>query len=339
MSCSELSQEGELSDATLADITQETRPISPTLRIENLLQKCKDTLDTHLASQQILLDASLTEYFPLTPIESKGSECQSDSNGENGNFQTDSWQEINQELLVRGLPTISLSPADPHVTEGRYDYTHSFILRYTLFKRITVFHIKLFLGSYPIHSPCMANIELVVAQLLQETREQRTLLYTEKETSTELEYCVKAQQGEIYQLQELLATKDKIIVQLNERCVMFGERCDQLRELSTPHLGEIETILEESKLSKEGLLVAQQRVKRLECELIDIKSSQFESAGLVETNPFLQPDVLSRTFDRDALLQLSDRQTPHRSTLETHAPSREDARNENSNELIQQIGE
>ena len=108
MSSSELSREEELSETTLTD----TDCLSPTLRIENLLQKCKDTLDTHLASQQIQLDTSVNEYFPLTPIESKGSEYKSDSSGENRNLDAPSWQEINQELLVRGLPTLSLSPTN-----------------------------------------------------------------------------------------------------------------------------------------------------------------------------------------------------------------------------------
>ena len=180
----------------------------------------------------------------------------------------------------------------------------------------------------------MENIEFVLAQLLQENREQKLLLYTDKERSTGLEYCVTAQKEEIRQLQELLATKDKIIVQLNDRCVMFSANCDQLKgELISPHLREIETILEESKLSKESLLLAQQRVKKLECQLIDLKSTQFE------TNPFLQSDVLSGTFDKEALYQLSDRQSPHTSGIETSTPSKEEDRNENYNEIIQQIGE
>ena len=131
MSSSDLLLEDELSETTLTDIAQETGTLSPTLRIENLLQKCKDTLDTHLATQHtVQLDSSMNEYYPLTPIESKGSECKSDSNGDNRNLETQSWQEINQELLVRGLPTISIYSSEKGSTEVEGDFI------YTLFDSI-----------------------------------------------------------------------------------------------------------------------------------------------------------------------------------------------------------
>ena len=187
----------------------------------------------------------------------------------------------------------------------------------------------------------MQDIEFVLTHLLQENREQKSQMYADKERSTDVEYCVTAKKEEILQLQELLSTKDKIIIQLNDRCAMFSASCDQLKgELVSPHLREIEDILEESKQSKERLLNAQQRVKKLECELIDLKSNQFESAAVRETNPFLQPDVLSRTFDQEAPYHFSNRQTPHTSKIElVSTPDKEEARNENYNELIQQIGE
>ena len=87
MSWTELS-EGGTSDPPLQDGT-----LSPTLRLENLLKKCKDTLGTHLATQQALQQ---DEYYPLLPVESEF------------HAGVPSWDDINQELLTRGLPLISI---------------------------------------------------------------------------------------------------------------------------------------------------------------------------------------------------------------------------------------
>lgn len=87
MSCSELSEGGN--SETLTDPPLQDDTLSPTLRLENLLKKCKDTLGTHLATQQ-------AGYYPLIPVEI------------DSHTGVLSWEDVNQELLIRGLPLISL---------------------------------------------------------------------------------------------------------------------------------------------------------------------------------------------------------------------------------------
>ena len=261
MSCTELS---EGSDTPLQDGT-----LSPTLRLENLLKKCKDTLGTHLATQQAFQQ---DEYFPLVPVESDSS------------VDILSWEDVNQELLSRGLPLISI-----HIEEGGTYVHRQFYLRLILY----------LLDNCTIPGSTLRNINLIITQLLQENREQKTKLYSQTESCKSLEFCSNRQKQEITQLRELLSTKDRIIGQLNERCSMMSESCKQMKaELDSPHLKEIEDIIEEGKLSKEAMVSAQQRVKKLECELMELKSSQYG------TNPFLQPDVFSQTFDKEGTFLL-----------------------------------
>ncbi|KAI6652622.1 Centrosomal protein of 70 kDa-like [Oopsacas minuta] len=274
---------GESTEA-LTDPPPSSGTLSPTLRLENLLKKCKDTLDTHLANQS---DLSINDYFPLAPIENEGSDFRSASR----EYRNISWKDINQELLIRGLPSISI-PLE--VEDGRL-----------------------------IPGPNFQDVGFIITKLLQEISEQKSQLSVNEETFTKMTYNMEQHNHEVIQLQELLTTKDKIIGQLNDRCSLLDANCNQLKsELNSPHLREIEDILEEGKLSKEGLINAQQRVKRLECELMTLKSNQFDVV-MHETNPFLQPGLHSRTFDKEDNYQMADSG---------------EIKIDNSNELLQQIG-
>ena len=107
---------------------------------------------------------------------------------------------------------------------------------------------------------------------------------------------------------------------------MMSKSCKQMKvELDSPHLKEIEDILEEGKLSKEAMKSAQQRVKKLECELMELKNIQYGSNG---TNPFLQPDVFSQTFDKEGTFLFP---------TDTQQAFSADG-SDNSNQLLRQIG-
>lgn len=168
-----------------------------------------------------------------------------------------------------------------------------------------------------------STVQNIISQLLEENREQKAELNSQTESVKSLEFSANKQKQEIKQLHELLSTKDRIIGQLNERCSMMSESCKQMKvELDSSRLKEIDDVLEEGKLSKEAMINAQQRVRKLECELMELRSSHFES------NPFLQPDVFSQTFDKEGTFLMPT------NTQQTCSANGSD----NSNQLLHQIG-
>ena len=183
----------------------------------------------------------------------------------------------------------------------------------------------------------MEDIAFVMKKLLQETMDQKAELQTQQEITDNIELYLSTQKHEIGMLREGMVTKDEIIEQLNRRCAMLNNTNAKLKEeLENPHLGEFRDILTENKNSEQELKNAHQCIQTLESEITLLKATHPDARSR-ETNPFLQSDVCSRTFDQEDFHLLSGQNLDHASQLFDLTESQV-IRKDNSSEILKQIG-